>query len=209
MPVDVRSYLDDFFARYLAGAAAPGLDRVPKVLSQGFDQTWRTSLPLTVAPTTFAFRGEGSFVNTGTQTSKAFKQAPDPGTLTYATAPMPAARRLAGGGTVAVDLAVDGVRGQLDATLLDVAPDGAQRVVTLGLLDLRYNDSLAAPRNLTPGQKFRATVTLRPQDAVIAKGHRLALVLAGSEAVWGVPDPMTGQRYTVDSVSLRLPLVAP
>jgi X-Pro dipeptidyl-peptidase len=186
---------------------------VPKVLSQGFDKKWRSSLPMTVAPTTFSFRGEpGSFVNTGTQTSKAFKQEPlgsDPATLTYTTAALPADRRLAGGGAVTVDLAVDGVRGQLDATLLDVAPDGSLRVITLGLLDLRYSDTLAAPRNLTPGQKMRATVTLRPQDAVVAKGHRLALVLAGSEAVWGVPDPMTGQRYTVDAVSLRLPLVAP
>jgi X-Pro dipeptidyl-peptidase len=213
MPVDVRGYLDDFFARYLKGAAAPGLDGVPKVLSQGFDGKWRSSLPMTTAPTRFSFRGEPrSFVNTGTQTSKAFKDQPvgsDPATAAYVTAPLPAARRLAGGGTVSVDLALDGVRGQLDATLLDVAPDGSQRVVTLGLLDLRYNDSLAAPRNLVPGQKTRATVTLRPQDAVVAKGHRLALVLAGSEAVWGVPDTMTGQRYTIDSVSMRLPLVAP
>jgi X-Pro dipeptidyl-peptidase len=213
MPVDVRGYLDDFFARYLKGAAAPGLERVPKVLSQGFDKTWRTSLPLTASPTTFSFRGEpATFVNTGTQTSKAFKQAElgsDPGTLAYTTAPFPTARRLAGGGTVTADVAMDGVRGQLDATLLDVAPDGILRVVTLGLLDLRYNDSLAAPRNLVPGVKMRATVTLRPQDAVIAKGHRLALVLAGSEAVWGVPDPMTGQQYSVDTVSMHLPLVAP
>ena len=212
MPVDVRSYLDAFYARYLKGAAAPELDRMPKVLSQGFDAKWRTSLPLTAAPTTIRFRGESSFVNSGTETSKAFKEQPlgsDPKTLAFSTAPLPAARRLAGGGTVSVDLSLDGVRGQLDATLLDVSPDGSLRVITLGLLDLRYAGSLAAPRNLTPGQSTRATVTLRPQDAVIAKGHKLALVLAGSEAVWGVSDPLTGQQYTVHSATLQLPLVAP
>jgi hypothetical protein len=53
------------------------------------------------------------------------------------------------------------------------------------------------------------TVTLRPQDAVIAAGHRIALVLAGSETVWGVPDPLVGQLYQVAKVSMRLPLVRP
>lgn len=212
-PVDFRSYLDDFFARHLKGEKAPGLDRIPKVLSQSFDKTWRTSLPLTAAPTTFRFASDGrTFVNTGTETSKAFKQAPsdtNPATLAYASAPLPKPTRLAGGGTVTVDVAVDSVRGQLDATLLDIAPDGKQRVVTLGLLDLRYAGSLTAPRNLTPGQRLTATITLRPQDAVFAAGHRIAVVLAGSEVVWGVPDAVSGQRYSVGAVTLKLPLVAP
>lgn len=212
-PVDFRGYLDLFFGRYLKGQRAAGLDRIPKVLSQGFDTTWRPSLPLTTTPTTLRFGGETrTYVNTGSQTSKAFKNEPsgaDPGTLAYTSPPLATARRLAGGGTVAVDVAVDGVRGQLDATLLDVAPDGSQRVITLGLLDLRYARSLAAPQNLTPGQPLHVTVTLRPQDAVIAKGHRLSLVLAGSEAVWGVPDPVSGQPYSVSRVSVNLPLVAP
>jgi len=212
-PVDFRGYLDDFFARYLKGERAPGLDAVPKVLSQGFDRTWRTSLPLTVRPTTFTFEGgTRTFVNTGLQSSKVFKAEPagvDPATLAFASSPFAQAKRLTGGGTVTVDVAVDGVRGQLDATLLDVSPGGSRRVVTLGLLDLRYAASLAAPQNIVPGAVMRVTITLRPQDAVIAKGHQLSLVLAGSEAVWGVPDPMTGQRYTVGGVRLKLPLVAP
>jgi X-Pro dipeptidyl-peptidase len=211
-PVDARTYLDDFFARYLKGQKAPGLDRVPRVLSQGYDGRWRTSLPL--APTTtLRWTGEsGTFVNSGTQTSKVFKTEPfgtDPNTLAHSWAPLKAPLRLAGGGTVTVKLSVASVRGQLDATLVDVAPDGSQRVVTLGLLDLRYAGSLAAPVNLVPGQDLTATVTLRPQDAVIAAGHRLGLVLAGSEAVWGVPDPVSGQAYTVSSVAMSLPLVRP
>ena len=211
-PVDARTYLDDFFARYLKGEKAPGLDRVPRVLSQGYDGNWRTTLPLTAA-TALRFTGEDRmFVNSGTQTSKVFKQEPfgtDPNTLAYAGVPLTKPLRLAGGGTVAVKLTVQSVRGQLDATLVDVAPDGSQRVVTLGLLDLRYNGSLASPVNLTPGAPMTAVVTLRPQDAVFAKGHWIGLVLAGSEVVWGVPDPVSGQAFTVSSAVVALPLVAP
>lgn len=210
-PVDFRAYLDAFFAEHLKGVT--GLARFPKVLSQGFDGRWRTSLPLTVKPTVTEFRGETrTFVNTGQQTSKAWKELPfgtDPATVADAGPPLTRATRLVGGGTVTATVTVDGVRGQLDATLVDVAPDGSQRVITLGLLDLRYAGSLASPANLVPGRPVTATVTLRPQDAVIAKGHRIGLVLAGSEAVWGVPDPAVGQRYSIGAVTLRLPLVNP
>ena len=87
--------------------------------------------------------------------------------------------------------------------------DGSTRVVTLGLLDLRYARSLAAPTALVPGAHQRVTITLRPQDAVVAAGHSLVLVLAGSDAVWGLPDPLVGQQYTVTAPVLALPLVAP
>lgn len=210
VPVDVRSYLDNFFARYLLGQQVPALDLIPKVLSQGFDKTWRTSLPLTTPPTTLAFSAPKTFVNSGVQSSKVFKNVPvgaDPATATWIGPVLKKAQRLTGGGTVTADVVVDGVRGQLNATALDLAPDGTLRVVTLGLLDLRYSGSLGAPASLVPGQVVRATVTLRPQDAVFAAGHRIVLVLAGSEAVWGVPDVVAGQSYALSKVTLRLPLV--
>ena len=46
----LREYLDAFFARYLKGAPASVLHAFPRVMSQGFDGRWRTTLPLTVAP---------------------------------------------------------------------------------------------------------------------------------------------------------------
>lgn len=212
MPVDPRAYLDAFYAVHLKGAPASTLKPFPRVLSQGSDAKWRTSLPLMARPTTLAFDGTASFMSSGTESSKLFKELPagtDPRTAALVTAPLTRAVRLVGGGTVTVDVVVDSVRGQLDATLLDVAPDGTQRVVTLGLLDLRYAASLAAPHALVPGEQRRVVVTLRPQDAVVPKGHRLAVVLAGSEVVWGVPDPLVGQRYTVGRMRASLPLVAP
>ena len=210
--VDSREYLDAFYARYLKGAPASVLAPFPRVLSQSYDGTWRTSLPLTTTQTTLTGPVDATFVNSGTETSKLLKELPlatDPNVATLVTGPFPTARRLVGGGTVTADVSVESVRGQLDVTLFDVSPDGTLRVVTLGLLDLRYADSLSAPHDLVPGATKRVTVTLRPQDAVVAKGHRLALVLAGSDVVWGLPDPVVGQLYSVTRVVGKLPLVSP
>lgn len=210
--LDAGEYLDAFFGRYLKGGSRAALDRFPKVLSQGSDGRWRRSLPLDTRPTVLRLGGESTFVNTGTQTSKAFKNLPpatDPDTATYISEPLAHATRIAGGGTVSVPVSVQSTRGQLDATLLDVAPDGTTRVVTLGLLDLRYAQALTTPHSLEPGEVQDVTITLRPQDAVVEAGHRLAVVLAGSETVWGVPDPVVGQVYTVGPVRLALPLTAP
>ncbi len=209
--VSAVEYLDAFYARHLKGAPASVLRPFPKMLSQGFDNKWRTTLPMNVRER-LSFKGTRTFVNTGTETSKLFKQAfPPEGTTQarWASAPFTKARRLAGGGELTVDVSVTSTRGQLNATLLDLGQDGSTRVVTLGLLDLRYAGSLAAPQSLVPGQTRRVTVTLRPQDAVIAAGHSLVLVLTGSEVVWGLPDPVAGQQYTVSAPRLDLPLVAP
>ncbi len=207
---DSGAYLDAFFGRYLKGEAPAKLAAFPKVLSQASDGKWRRSLPLDAKPTEFRFANTSTFVNSGAETSKAFKWLPPathPNTATYLTKPFATSVRLAGGGKVTVDVSVQSTRGQLDATLLDVAPDGSVRVVTLGLQDLRYADSLAAPHSLEPGARKTVTITLRPQDAVVAAKHRLAVVLAGSETVWGLPDPVVGQAYTVKNVELALPLV--
>jgi X-Pro dipeptidyl-peptidase len=206
LPFDVRLYLDAFFATHLKGERA-GLEAYPKVLSQSFDGVWHESLPLTGKQTRFSWSQTARILNTGTETSKVQKAAPGslPHTAAFRSKPLARAMRLTGGGTVTADVTVSSVRGQLDATVYDVGPDGA-RVLTLGLLDLRYNSSLRGPRSLTPGQPVRAVVTLRPQDAVVAKGHSLVLVLAGSEAVWGLPDPVVGQVYDVANVRMSLPL---
>ncbi|HUR51612.1 MAG TPA: CocE/NonD family hydrolase [Mycobacteriales bacterium] len=208
----LRDYLDAFFARHLKGAPASVLKPYPPVMSQGYDGRWRTSLPLATRHTRFTGTMDVPFVNSGTETSKAWKHLPlgtDPNAATLVSAPLRVPLRLVGAGQVQVDVSVQSVRGQLDATLLDVAPDDSVRVITLGLLDLRYAGSPAAPRALVPGQVNRVTVVLRPQDAVVAAGHRIAVVLTGSEAVWGVPDPVAGQLYEVRRVRMELPLVKP
>ena len=218
-------YLDMFFATHLKGART-GLHKVPRVLSQAQDGEWRTTLPMTARQTPYALShptaamgtlggkgtGNGTFVNSGGESSKAFKSDPaaQRGFTSYATAPFKKDTRLAGSGSVTLRLTCSMPRGQVAATLLDLGPESAEAtVVTLGLLDLRFRDSLETPKDVPVGTPFTATVTLRPQDHVVKAGHRLVLAIAGSDVVWGVPDAVSGQQVAVlpESV-LRLPLVA-
>jgi X-Pro dipeptidyl-peptidase len=217
-------YLDGFFAKWLKGKRDKAFDRLPKVLSQAQDGKYRTTLPMTVAQTTYHLdhpgdgvgtlgrkgNGVGNLTNSGTETSKVFKTDPTTqrGFAAYAGTPVRRDVRIAGSGSVSLRMTSTLPRGQLAVTLLDQGPEATEAtVVTLGLLDLRFRDSLAAPKDVPTGKVFGATVTLRPQDYVLKAGHRLVLAIAGSDVVWGVPDPVAGQQYEVLPGSvLRLPL---
>lgn len=219
-----RDYLDAFYARHLKGQRNTGLERIPRILTQANDGLVRTTLPMTAPQTAFSLAhpgtglgtlgrkgtGNGTFANSGSETSKVFKSDPTTqrGFTAYATEPFRKDTRLAGSGSATLRLTSSLPRGQVAVTLLDLGPEStAAKVVTLGLLDLRFRESLAAPKDVPVGQAFTAKVTLRPQDYVVKAGHRLVLAVAGSDVVWGVPDAMSGQQIEVlpESV-LRLPL---
>ena len=228
-PVEPAAYLDAFFDRWLLGKDPELLRKTPKVLSEDRDGVFRTTLPVGIEPTVTwldhgaspgklvatagAARGTGAFTNTGLESSAVFKADPlnELGTtLAYLGEPFARPMRLVGSGRVVVYGTSSGTRGHLDATLFDIAPDGSAQVITLGLSDLRFRLNLSSPSALTPGSMFVAGITLRPQDHVIAKGHRVGLVLAGSESVWGISDPAVGQALEITPASrLELPLVRP
>ena len=222
-PVDVREYLDGFFGKWLKGAKSKDFDRTPKILSQAQDKSFRTTLPMTIGQTAYpmshpgtglgvlgkAGTGDGTFVNSGGETSKVYKSdvSTQRGFTAYASAPLRRDTRIAGSGTVQLRLSCSLPRGQVAATLFDLPAEGtAGTVITLGLLDLRFRDSLATAKDVPTTAPFTAVVTLRPQDYVVPAGHRLVLTVAGSDVVWGVPDPVNGQQMAVLPGSvLRLP----
>jgi X-Pro dipeptidyl-peptidase len=207
-PIDAGKYLAAFFDVHLKGKSPSLLASFPRILTEGSDEKWRTTLPTALRPTTWRFP-PGSFVNTGAETSKIFKTLPGgmktPAMATWTTPALAKPVRIVGPSFVTASTAVMGVRGQLDATLLDVDATGTARVLTLGLLDLRYYEDPAAPRSIRPGEPMSVRLRLRPIDVVVGAGHHLELVLTGSEAVWGVPDPEVGQDYTLTHVSLSVP----
>jgi X-Pro dipeptidyl-peptidase len=226
-PITPDEYLDAFFARYLKGSKSKDLDKFPKVLTQAQDKGFRSALPTKVRQTSYVLahpstgvgtlgpngKGNGTFVNSGAETSKTFKSDPTTqrGFTAYSTAPLRRDTRISGSGSVVLQLTCSLPRGQIAATLLDVGPESATgTVITLGLLDLRFRDSLATAKDVPTTGPFVATVTLRPQDYVVKAGHKIVLAIAGSDVVWGVPDAVAGQQFAVLAGSvLRLPEAPP
>jgi X-Pro dipeptidyl-peptidase len=86
-----------------------------------------------------------------------------------------------------------------------VAPDGTAKAISRGFLNLRYRNGLRDDEAVPVGQPVPATVTFSPQDHTVAAGHRIGVVLAGSNTIWAVPDTPAGTTTTVRSGTLVLP----
>lgn len=123
----------------------------------------------------------------------------------------PAARetRLAGSTVLDVVVRASASHGQLAPTLVDVAPDGSTSVISRGFLNLQYRDGLSAAKPLPVDQPVRARVRFAPQDHTLLRGHRVGVVIAGSNVVWAMPDTPAGTTTTVESGTLQLPIVGP
>ncbi|MGC4746928.1 Xaa-Pro dipeptidyl-peptidase [Micromonospora sp. DT201] len=81
-------------------------------------------------------------------------------------------------------------------------------IVTRGWLDAKNRESLLVESPLTPGQTYDFTVPLQVDDHVFPAGHRIGVVVAGSDPFWTRPDTNRAQ-VTLDlqSSSIRLPVV--
>ncbi|WP_327587156.1 Xaa-Pro dipeptidyl-peptidase [Nonomuraea sp. NBC_00507] len=83
------------------------------------------------------------------------------------------------------------------------------QVVTRGIMDAQNHKSLSHPAPLTPGKPYQITWSMLPQDYEFKAGHRLGLVLTGTNADLGNVETGTETRVTVDlaGTSISLPLV--
>lgn len=101
-----------------------------------------------------------------------------------ATAPF----RVTGTPRLTVDIATSSTH--LAPVLIEVLPDGTRQVVARGFLDTRNRNGLdrSEPHDL---ERFSATVELWPVDIVVEQGGALELVLASTNATFGVPDGTT------------------
>ncbi|MGW4642336.1 Xaa-Pro dipeptidyl-peptidase [Sphaerisporangium sp. NPDC004334] len=86
-------------------------------------------------------------------------------------------------------------------------------IVARGWLDARNRRSLTTSQDLTPGKEYRLTWDTLPADSVVKAGHRLAVVLAGSDASETMTDSADPAPATVtvdlSGSRIRLPLAAP
>ncbi|MEV0831034.1 CocE/NonD family hydrolase [Nonomuraea rubra] len=101
----------------------------------------------------------------------------------------------------------------------DNTATSAFHVVTRGILDAQNRKTLSRQAPLTPGKPYQITWKMLPQDYEFKAGHRLGLVLTGTNDDFnsnvdgtGTEDdvePGTGAKVTVDlaGTSIALPLV--
>jgi X-Pro dipeptidyl-peptidase len=209
--------LDRFFERTLLGDDN-GVDTEPPVLTEG----------RSASATTTGFRTEAGWPPPGTELTRIRLTAPsgkrwfsDLGTTTeeqstrmpaaesnwlfFQGAPLSADTRMTGAARLRLTLEVDRDHAHLIPLLVDVAPDGTTKTVSRGFLNLQYRNGLARARPIPPDEAIRATVTFKPQDQLFEAGHRIGVILQGSNTVWAVPDD-PGVTYTVTGSALLLPL---
>jgi X-Pro dipeptidyl-peptidase len=91
---------------------------------------------------------------------------------------------------------------------VDVAPDGTTKTVSRGFLNLLYRDGLASAHDIPPGEPISATVTFKPQDQTFEAGHRIGVIVQGSNTVWALPDD-PGASYTLSFGKRGSTLVLP
>jgi X-Pro dipeptidyl-peptidase len=196
--------LDRFFDHTLLGVDN-GVDTEPPVITEGRSATkkstgFRTETawpPPTAKRTTLTLPG-GSFTDMGTTTEEQSTRMPD-AEMTWL---------FSQGRVLAADrrtLSVDRDHAQLAPLLVDVAPDGTTKTVSRGFLNLQYRNGLAQAEPIPPNEPIKATVTFKPQDQTFEKGHRIGVIVQGSNTVWAVPDD-PGATYTIGSAILELPL---
>jgi len=92
-----------------------------------------------------------------------------------------------------MQIASDKEVAQLCVRLCDVAPDGASRRVSYGVLNLTHRESHAEPAPLVPGTPYTIRVKLNDCGYAFARGHvlRLALSSAYWPLIWPAPEAAT------------------
>ncbi len=65
--------------------------------------------------------------------------------------------------------------------LIDVAPDGLARDVSMGLVRARYRNGLDKPRLIEPGKTLAYTIRMNPTSNAFLPGHRIRLDVTSSD----------------------------
>lgn len=79
------------------------------------------------------------------------------------------------------------------AKLVDVGPDGRERLVCDGLLRLRYRNGLERAELLTPGEVARIVISAGVTSHVFRTGHRIRLAVSSSNFPRFDRNPNTGR----------------
>ena len=136
----------------------------------------------------------GEWMGTGAPHEAAGDQRIDDGfSLCFDGTPLEAAQEILGAAEFEAEIASDTPVAQLCVRLCDVAPDGASRRVSYGVLNLTHRDGHTDPSALTPGVFYRVKVKLNDAGYRFAPGHRLRLALSTAywPLIWPAPEAAT------------------
>ena len=112
---------------------------------------------------------------------------------------------------VQLKLSVDQPNALLAVRLCDVAPSGASRLVSWGLLNLTHRDSHADPQPVQPGQEYLVAVKLNVAAHRLDIGHRWRVSISTTywPHAWPSPTTVNLTLHTGESSRLILPVRPP
>lgn len=220
--VGYQSLLDNFFLQTLKGVDK-GVHLGPRVRTEGADGVVRTSADWPPAGTsTLALHlgrsstepvGESGVLRLAQQNDGDGWTHLDAGTVSeevtltdpltrdgnsrialyHESDPLKASVRLAGAAVLDAYVTSTTPGQHLTPLLVDVAPDGTLALVERGFLNLDYRNGRAVAEPTTG--RMRAQVRFLPQDYTFAAGHRIGVILQGSNTVWAVPGAVGALSY--------------
>ncbi len=101
--------------------------------------------------------------------------------LVYQTQPLAERIEVTGNPTVELYAASSSPDTDFFVRLIDVAPDGLARDVSLGMVRARYRDGLDKPKLIQPGEVVKYTISMNPTSNAFLPGHRIRLDITSSD----------------------------
>lgn len=130
----------------------------------------------------------------GTTIGMPIDQRADDGlSLTFTSAPTAEAMEILGFPEVHLKVAVDQPNALLAVRLCDVAPDGASRLISWGLLNLSHRNGHAEPQPLQPGEVYDVKVQLNVAAHRLLPGHSWRVAVSPTYWPHAWPSPYAVQ----------------
>ncbi|RJQ82343.1 Xaa-Pro dipeptidyl-peptidase [Pseudonocardiaceae bacterium YIM PH 21723] len=221
--------LNRWFTRYLCGQQN-GVEGEPRSTVQREDKSWVTEAEWPApgtAPVSFFPKPGGettgpldrtpvrgwdtteSLTDDATLTAQQLADAAKSGNrLSYFTPALSDSLRVSGTPSVTASLSFSRPAANVTALLVDRAPDGTNRIITRGWTDPQNRHGADHTDAIESGWYYQITVPLQPHDYVVAKGHRIGLVLLSSDRDFTLrPKPGAGISVDLARTSFQLPVV--
>lgn len=100
--------------------------------------------------------------------------------LVYSTPPLSHDVEVTGNVRLSLFVSTSAADTDFTAKLVDVFPDGEARLMTDGILRLRYRDSIEKAARIEPGRIYRVNIDLGVTSNLFRAGHRIRLEVSSS-----------------------------